>query len=692
MRYLSARIGWLISMDAELGELRFPPDASERKPTIAPKPAVDVATPAAAPMFIDLTQSTDDDASADRSEDESVCETETDSISSMQPVFTPRRRDAATPETSPVPSPLGSPSPEPSGVEASPSSPPRRTSGAGGAVTTALDTQAAVVRLYSGEKRPRKNSRVVRDDRYVRAALTTPKPLAHLGTSVRAILAPPPAVADAAAALTPTGRKKRQFPIRYAMDVPSVSPLSGSGGYDGHAPPELLEDERPIAHATRFLLGQRGLTESTRVDYEKKVSHSWDPFADFIGCDRLFPTPAQVCMWIVYLYSSGTRSHASIVQYVLARKKLQMDYDHAGRQVANPFEHPLVKEIMRTCRSRLKFSPDGDVQDHAVTRAPLPPLDVRAIADKTVAAVDAAYNALSGHDGSAASVVREHLLAIRDGLAVCIGFTFGFRAGHLYDLEFADVEFGRSTSEHPTNIAWGWLPTVAECEADGRVAEYLRVSAHRNKKDAPLDVRRDGGRMLRNSEWMRTLSTMIARWRCVRRWWHAIRIDCAELERTGDIVPLEPAIISAPTAAAWNSIINALTDDLMDCDRIFTMPFETPVSSEAACGAVQAMLQRSLAAAGCPTKPDGPRKYTSHSIRAGGASTAWLVTRSLPIVRWWFRWANASKTPEECYLAFDWNQLHHVYERDAIYFFGWLAAFDFDTPQLAQRLAVPRDF
>jgi hypothetical protein len=224
------------------------------------------------------------------------------------------------------------------------------------------------------------------------------------------------------------------------------------------------------------------------------------------------------------------------------------------------------------------------------------------------------------------------------------------------------------------------------------VAEYLRVSAHRNKKDAPLDVRRDGGRMLRNSEWMRTLSTMIARWRCVRRWWHAIRIDCAELERTGDIVPLEPAIISAPTAAEWNSIINALTDDLMDCDRIFTMPFETPVASEAACGAVQAMLQRSLAAAGCPTKPDGPRKYTSHSIRAGGASTAWLVTRSLPIVRWWFRWANASKTPEECYLAFDWNQLHHVYERDAIYFFGWLAAFDFDTPQLAQRLAVPRDF
>lgn len=668
-------------------------DGLERKPSVF-VPPTHVVTPAETQAVETITISSSSSGAHHSQDDSATSSLLATSSDSLRPVLTQPRTVLATPVTSQdagFASPVAGPSRILARPRSSPSSAraPRLESAVAGPSSggrpTAYATQAHACAFFAGEKRPRSNSRLVRDDRFMRALMKSPMPLSGSGMGIRA---PRPEDAQAQIGITPTGRKKaRQFPVRYELDVPSSSPTNdGEDDYDPPCPPELRDVHTQLAWTTRALLSQRGLSEKTLADYKKKVSHSWDPFCALIGACRLWPTVVQVIQWIVHLYQSGTRSHATVVQYVLARAKLQPELDADGVSRPNPFKDPRVKEMMRTCRARLRAGPDGRIADHALVRAPLPPTDVRRISEVTSSLIDNAYNALSAHDGSAALVEHEHLLQMRDGLAVCIGFTFGFRAGHLYDLEFSDVDFGRRCVDEPANIAWGTLPSIAECTRDGRVATYLRVSAHRNKTNAPLEVRQDGGRMLRSTPWMRTLSTMIARWRCIRRWWHSIRMDVDALESGAEVVTYDEPLFSAPDASSWNDILNALRDEHLDHDRIFVLPFATPSPSETACADVQKWMVNSLAAANCLTEPDGPRKYTSHSIRSGGASAAWLVTRSLPIVRWWFRWSNASQTPEQCYLAFDWYQMHRDLERDAVYFFGWMAAYEFDSQQYVDSL------
>ena len=57
------------------------------------------------------------------------------------------------------------------------------------------------------------------------------------------------------------------------------------------------------------------------------------------------------------------------------------------------------------------------------------------------------------------------------------------------------------------------------------------------------------------------MKTMIGRWRCIRRWWHMIRVDILKLETTGACNTLPHPLLSAPGAApgrmkkscAWQS-------------------------------------------------------------------------------------------------------------------------------------------
>lgn len=669
-------------------------DDLERKPSFFVPPA-NVVTPPAPQAEEVITIGSSSSSGANKIDltnaDSHDGDSATSSLSptsseSLNPVFTQRAKVPATSQDAGFASPVAAPS----RVLVRPRSPssPRAPQVAGPSSArrpTAYDTQAHACAFFAGEKRPRSNSRIVRDDRFQRSLMKSPMPLSGGGAGIRA---PRQEDAQGAIGITPTGKRKaRQFPVRYELDVPSSAPTNdGEADYDGPCPPELRDSQTQLAWTTRALLTQRGLTENTLRDYKKKVAHSWDPFCELVGACRVWPTVVQVLMWIVHLYQSGTRSHATIVQYVLARTKLQPRLDENGLERASPFLDRQVKEMMRSCKNRLRASPDGSVEDHALVRAPLPPTDVRRISEVTNTLINDSYNALSSHDGSAALVEHAHLLQIRDGLSVCIGYTFGFRAGHLHDLEFGDVDFGRRCVDEPTNVAWGTLPSVSECARDGKVAMYLRVSAHRNKTHAPLEVRQDGGRVLRSSPWMRTLSTMIARWRSIRRWWHSLRIDIDALESGAEVVTCDEPVFTAPDASAWQDILNRLRDDHLDHDRIFVMPFAIPSPSATACADVQQWMMNSLTRANCLTRPQGPRKYTSHSIRSGGASSAWLVTRSLPIVRWWFRWSNNSRTPEQCYLAFDWYQLQHEYERDAVYFFGWMASYEYDATQYVDKL------
>jgi hypothetical protein len=475
---------------------------------------------------------------------------------------------------------------------------------------------------------------------------------------------------------------------RYVVDVPEqatdeyfIEPRAVNGNGESN--------DNDLRSPTLALLGTRGLSDATRADYTKKVMHSWQPYCAQTGTPLIWPSVVDVCQWLVWLSSRGTRSPATIRQYLLSRAKLQPIADEEGNNRPNPFHDPSVRTVLRALRNRLTLADDSPFAD-TVRRAPLPPTYAHQVAQFASATLAAMFGALSSHTGDAASVGQEHLLAVRDSLAVLVGFTFGFRASHLYELRVEDFDWIDEDFDEamPTNCAWRTIDlesTLSDRTLHASLnpgqsdAHRLCVRQRSSKTQTPHDARRDGGRTMRDCEWMRQLRGMLRQYVQVRQWWHSLRIDHDLFARTGAVRPVTVKSewsLTASSASEWELRRTMLRPSQMT-PEIFLMPFERPVDDRKRRPAiVQHWLDNALRSSRCPAPPQG-LKFTTHSMRSGGASSAWLVTRNMPIIRWWFRWSDNSNVPERCYLAIEWNQLVDEYKTAAQFFFGWLNYYEF---------------
>jgi len=306
---------------------------------------------------------------------------------------------------------------------------------------------------------------------------------------------------------------------------------------------------------------------------------------------------------------------------------------------------------------------DGDAAVFALVRAPLPPTHALAVVEFARNHIARIRELLSLRDGSASTVTYADVTLTRDCVAVLVSFAFGFRASHIWELLTEDL-----TWEYD-NPAWRHL-SARDARADGNQVAALRVRARGSKSATPFETHNDGGRVMRDSPWMRDLGEVIQGYLAIRRWWCSLRIDLVALERGETILAENPSFVS-DDAREWENRRNALRPYEAKL-RLLGMFLATPDTKATPSAEVQKMMDSALRAAGCPPAPEG-KKYTTHSLRAGGASTCWLVVRAMPIVRWWFRWADNSKTPEQCYIAFEWHQLNMQYNNAAFYFFGWLS-------------------
>ena len=535
---------------------------------------------------------------------------------------------------------------------------------------TGYETQQAIHEFYAGKRlAPRSNASCVTRDPSASALLASMRPSADIRAPI------PSDVAREAAMSTPTGQARRQrrpLTPRYRLLVPRV-PVGGFNSPEGVMGSEATNEDDAV---TQLAL-TRGLTDNTLADYLKKVSQHWDPFCLETGVDRMFPSVADVLQWLVWLHAPGTRKASTIQQYVLARRKIQLRF-RDGLEVPNVFNDPLVHELRRSCKLRLEnINYDGDLGEEVI-RAPLPPTDVLAIFEWLQPNLNAAWTKLGKHTGEADEVTFEDVRNLRACIAVVIGYAWGHRASHLYDVEFTDIEMEKFPDDEPMNPAWRTLPSQAELARESRSwnSRYvsLRLHQRRNKTSAPCDVRGDGGRTMRQNPFMMALANCINNWRDVRRWHTSIHMDVAKYVETGEVISVPKP--RAATQTQWDALRNALKDDMHVTQRVLCMPLESPSNDPPA--TITDMLHRARRTANLRPLPR-PRKYTSHSIRAGAASACYLATRQYNIMCWWMRWAAGSKVPERSYLAFEWTQMSTDLLRASKYFFGWLDAFEFTT-------------
>ena len=480
---------------------------------------------------------------------------------------------------------------------------------------------------------------------------------------------------------TATGQKRRAPRARvpkYGTDIPAIDfddPLF-------RPPPGLAGSGLDAAtqDTVMALLQTQGLTEKTIADYRKKVQLKWHPFVELSNCDPLWPSVGEVCGWIVWMNAAGTCSDQTIGVYFNARSKLQPDRDPDDVRRDNPFLDPACKTLRLAIKKRRTRIDDDDGAVLALVRAPLPQTHALAVVEFARNHIARIRERLNLRDGSASTVTYADVTLTRDCVCVLVSFALGFRAAHIWELLTEDLTW---ESENP---AWKHL-SRQDARADGNRVASLRVRARGSNSATAFETQNDGGRVMRDSPWMRDLGEVIQGWLSIRRWWCSLRMDLDALER-GEIVLAENPSFVSDDAREWEARREALRPWEGKL-RLLELFMQIPDPKTVPCAQVQKMMDSALRAAGCPPAPPG-KKYTTHSMRAGGATTCWLVTRAMPIVRWWFRWADNSKTPEQCYIAFEWHQLNLQYNNAAWYFFGWLSELAFVTKDEHGNVVVQR--
>ena len=454
---------------------------------------------------------------------------------------------------------------------------------------------------------------------------------------------------------------------RYNVHAPAVHEFSDEEHVEVpmDAAWAALPDDQIRARA--MAATKQPVTMKTMKKYKAWCKQHWKPFARQHGYDVADVTPQIICYWIEWMTQKGTCSRGTIVNYINAFAWQWRQHPcNAGK--ADIFQDDAVLNVRKGLNKRINVSVPLDV------RYPVTPRDMMAIKDgveNSLERFDSMYERYETHGAFAV----EELRALRAGVACLIGYTFGLRAQQLYFLEasFFRFEFGQNANEYTFGLA-------------------MRDGAPGDKTHSNGAARSGLDRVMSASPWSAALRRIFLRFHeCVRVFYSVRLID--EGNSTLGEDTLEPSKNQASYFETlsfeqkqeywWAKKATLALQELPK--RYLYLPFLNAVGQRGTselerCSegnehqTVSSWLSLALRTNDCPKAPRGT-KYSSHSLRSGGASAFHCVqpASDLNRLRWWFHWNVHSDIAQDHYIDHQWKRRDHP---DAEYFWGAIARHD----------------
>ena len=386
------------------------------------------------------------------------------------------------------------------------------------------------------------------------------------------------------------------------------------------------------------------LSERTLQDYEKKFGWSFAKFSkEHLQCEDPFLADfIDVGLWLMHMQEGGSNCAASIQALNTACAGLwDAKFPNAEQERRiNPFRHPLIKRLVGTIRQRVQPNPSAKQNDR---KEALPPYNVILMVMHAENLYEKFLRDFNDVQGGARNFTRRHLEELRACTAVPWCYTFGPRAKNLINLlreqlNLADLE------------TVGYYPEVEKTFSEARTVNK------RMEKRLP------------KCEWSARLHGLLRQLDHVHKAYVSLRLRPGASPTGRDFWRDfdENAPFQFETRKDMRKAVERVTENMLN-PYMFLFEWEEPSDSGNDGVTVTGWLKVALQASGCPEPPPG-QKYSSHTIRSGGASAFnCACKRMLATLRWWFGWSVKSDTTDENYIDFAWRLETHPWAK---YFFS----------------------
>lgn len=395
------------------------------------------------------------------------------------------------------------------------------------------------------------------------------------------------------------------------------------------------------------VLRRGGVAPKTAREYKRKRAIYWQTFCDTFDVDAEYPSAATCANFCHITMLERSVSPSSMDSIRNACSKLQRKKKD-GVAFDNPWTSKIVKDVITYAR---RSRSGRNVPKHVPeTREAIRAYDAFRMVKSGLRLATGLNDQLKSHHGRASAVDRKSVHLLRALLCCAIGFAFGTRATALIHTKLDAIK-AYDQGKLLINPAWDDMESLESMRSMSQKVATLEYKLSHDKVYGPVELAHDPTRTMGRSEFAGHLHMLVSLYLEIRLGYFSLLVDRKHLKRTNAIVFQHAGQVRYTASSSYSHYkrLEILKGRPEEGEYLFVFPDEkVPKDGSSRVGAyLKESLEHVHAA-----PPRHGMKFSAHSLRSGGASALMLYTRSLPIVRYWFRWSPESKIPEKCYLQF----------------------------------------